>query len=732
MPEGLFQQAVDHRLAGRHKQAEALCRQLLEQDPDNASVRHLLALIRRDNGDYRNAVQLLEGLTGAQTTRPEYYKDLADTLAAQRKTARAVEHYRNALEARPDYFEVHANLGNLLLKTGRVDEALVHYREAARLKPEIAALHDNLGNALRISGDPRSAVSCHKEALRLDPRLVYTYINLGVALNELGRHNEAVEPLQQAVRLAPNIPQAHFSLATALGALGRFAESLEQYQQTIALDATQPEYHKGLADVCAAMGNLTPAVQAYRKALELNPDYFEAHVDIGNALKENWQIEDAITHYQEASRIRPDTAPDAQCALGHARMDQERFRDALEHYREASRLLGSPHFPATMGEFTALRKLGEMEEARRCIEPFAGTRGQDFRVALAYSYLVQNDDERRASAGELKALLEQGVPDKNELRTLYTRMGDLCDALHSYEEAFEYYRQANEQRPQDFKRIQYRRFVDRLLSGFGQDHIQTLPSASNSSDLPVFVVGMPRAGKTLVEQILASHPQVTGAGELPDMWDIVANIKQQTGQPFPLGIEQISVSQFNEMAEGYLSRRQEQAFPGSTRVVDTMPDNIHLLGLIRLLFPRAHIIHCLRDPLDTCLGCYFKNFRKHSHPYACNLGDLGFRYRHYRRLFQHWRDLPEFPLLEVHYEELVQNPEKTGREIVEFLGLDWDARCLAFHTPGTAQLTGAFEILEPINTRSIGHWQNYEQHIQPLVKALRDTHPDFEARLKSQ
>ena len=219
-----------------------------------------------------------------------------------------------------------------------------------------------------------------------------------------------------------------------------------------------------------------------------------------------------------------------------------------------------------------------------------------------------------------------------------------------------------------------------------------MPSATNDSELPVFVVGMPRAGKTLTEQILASHPQITGAGELTNMTEITDVIKQLTGQPFPMGMEHLSVDQLNGMAEGYLSQLRERAFPGSLRVVDTMPGNIHLLGLIRKLFPRARIIHCIRDPLDTCLECYFKNFRR-CHPYANDLEDLGFRYQHYQRLSRHWRDLPGFPLLEVRYEELVKHPEKVSREILDYLGLPWDSRCLDFHNPGNSRLTGAFEIL---------------------------------------
>lgn len=337
-------------------------------------------------------------------------KAVADSLAGQGKAAQAVENYRDALDLRPDYFEVHANLGNLLLAMGRVDEALVHYREAADLRPDIAALHDNLGNALRISGEAASAVPHHEQALRLQPRLPAAHVNLGNALLDLGRPNRAIESFEQALQLAPEIPEVH----------------------------------------CA----------------------------LGNARQELAQLDSALAHYREAARLRPG------------------------------------FIEAVVGEFNVLMKLGDREGARRHMQPHNGLRGKDSWITLAFSRLVHNDDERRDSLAELKGLLDRGVSNRNELGKLYFRLGDLCDALHSHEEAFEFYRLANELRPQAFRRDQYREYIDRLLRVFSQDRIHALPRSTNDTQLPVFIVGMPRSGKTLIEQILASHPQITGAGEI--------------------------------------------------------------------------------------------------------------------------------------------------------------------------------------------------------------------------
>ena len=564
-----------------------------------------------------------------------------------------------------------------------------------------------------------------------DPSIIQTPLQRAARHKDLadqlaaqGKVAQALQHYRDALGLRPDYFEVHANLGNLLLATGQVNEALVHYREAADLRPDIAALHDNLGNAFRISGDPVSAVSCHEEALRLQPRLLAAHVNLGNALADLGRSAEAIELFEQALQLAPET-PEAHCSLGNARQEQGLFDSALAHYREATRL--RPHFiEAVIGEFNVMMKLGDREEARRFIQPYAGMQKKDPWITLAFSRLAQSDDERRTSLAELEGLLNRSVSNKNELGKLYFRLGDLCDALHSHEQAFEYYRKANELRPQDFNRGRYRQYIDHLLSVFDQDHIHSLPSATNDSELPVFIVGMPRAGKTLTEQILASHPQITGAGELGYIKEIAESINQLTDQTFPMGMEQLSVDHLNDMAEGYLSQLREKALPGSLRVIDTMPNNIHMLGLIRKLFPRGRIIHCIRDPLDTCLECYFKNFRRR-YSYTNDLEDLGFHYQHYQRLSRHWRDLAGFPLLEVRYEELVKHPEKVSRGILDYLGLPWNSRCLDFHTRGNARLTGAFEIHEPINTHSIGHWKHYQQHIQPLVRQLGDTERGLQA-----
>jgi len=549
------------------------------------------------------------------STQAAECKARADTFAAQGDTERAIEAYRQALDLKGDYFEVHANLGSVLVDTDQIDAALSHYRKAVQLRPDIAELHDNLGNALRLSGDADAALAAHDQALQLKPGLLEAYINRGNALNDLGRQDEAVEEFTRVLKTDPAVPEAHFNLAAALNLQGEKNAALE--------------------------------------------------------------------HYREAYRLQPD------------------------------------FMAAVLGATEMLDRLGQPEAARKQLQPFADRRGKDAFIAIAYAGLAAGDDDRRASIADLESLLGDKKVGRNLTRKIRFMLGTLYDALRSYDSAFENYRQGNGLVREAFDRAGRLLNIDRLIDAFNPEGFRSLPGATNTSELPVFIVGLPRAGKTLAEEMLASHPRVTGAGELADVTSIMRAIEADTGMDFPLGIDSLPVSRLDEYANEYLERRQAGAFQGATRVVDTMPGNFQYLGLIMMLFPRAHIIHCRRNPLDQCLECYFKNFfRASEYAYTSSLDDLAFMYAHYSRLMRHWKETLELPLLDVSYEALVQQPEATCRELLDFVGLDWDPRCLDFHQPGNSQLIKAREFHEPVHAGYIGRWKNYERQLQPLMDGL--------------
>ena len=542
-------------------------------------------------------------------------KSRADTLAEQGETELAIQTYCQALELKDDYFEVHANLGNLLVDADRIDEALSHYRKAVQLRPDIAELHDNLGNAMRLGGDSYSALAAHDKALQLKPGLIEAHVNKGNALNDLGRHDEAVEEFTRVLKADPTVPEAHFNLAVALNSQGERNAALE--------------------------------------------------------------------HYHEAYRLKPD------------------------------------FMAAVLGATEMLDRLGQTESARKQLQPFADRRNKDVFIAIAYAGLAAGDDERRESIADLENLLGDKKVNRNVIRKIYFILGALYDAMQSYDAAFENYRQGNGLVREVFDRAGRLQNIDRLIDVFNPENFRSLPRATNTSNLPVFIVGLPRAGKTLAEEMLASHQQVTGAGELADVTDIMRAIEADTGKDFPLGIDKLPVGKLDEYANEYLARREASAFPGATRVVDTMPGNFQYLGLIMMLFPRAHIIHCRRNPLDQCLECYSKNFlRAGEYAWTTSLDDLAFMYTHYSRLMHHWKETLELPLLEVSYEALVQQPEATCRELLDFVGLAWDPQCLDFHQPANPRLIKAREIHEPVHARFIGRWKNYEQYLQSLKKTL--------------
>jgi len=250
--------------------------------------------------------------------------------------------------------------------------------------------------------------------------------------------------------------------------------------------------------------------------------------------------------------------------------------------------------------------------------------------------------------------------------------------------------------------------------------------ASNRSRLPVFIVGMPRSGTTLVEQILASHPLVYGAGELEAISEIYLGMQRRFGmaRPYPYCMAEITRKQLDAMAQAHLDRLGGMS-RGMARVTDKMPHNFLSLGLIDLLFPGARVIHCKRDPLDNCVAIFTQYFNE-AHAYATNLADLGYYYRLYERLMHHWAETVEIPVLDLHYEELVAEPERHIRELIAFCDLSWDERCLRFHE--TKREVGTFsydQVRRPIYKTSAGRWRNYAPYLDPLFESLGIANPDM-------
>jgi tetratricopeptide (TPR) repeat protein len=296
-------------------------------------------------------------------------------------------------------------------------------------------------------------------------------------------------------------------------------------------------------------------------------------------------------------------------------------------------------------------------------------------------------------------------------------LGKLYDSDKNYEPAFRHYRTANDLDPEKFDIDKNGQVFGTLIKFFSHETQSKRPRASNRSRLPVFIVGMPRSGTTLTEQILASHPLVHGAGELLKMDQIKKSLGALTGTPWPQYADRLDRKTLDKVAQEHLEWLGGLA-KGKARVTDKMPHNFLSLGLIDLLFPEARIIHCQRDPMDNCLSIYFQHFNS-EHAYANNLEHLGIYYRQYEQVMAHWRKAVRLPILDVRYEQMVAEPEQSARRLVEFCGLEWDDRCLRFYESGRVVATPSYDqVRQPIYRKSVARWKRYEKHLEPLKRSL--------------
>jgi Flp pilus assembly protein TadD len=427
------------------------------------------------------------------------------------------------------------------------------------------------------------------------------------------------------------------------------------------------------------------AVECFLRAIALKPDDAEAWSMLGAAYLDLGRDEEALEASRRALELRPDSA-DALNELGLAHADRGDFDDAISCYRRALEI--EPlHFHAALN--------------------------------LAKSQRFSSGDEPDVALVE-RALAAPGI-DPSSCSDLHFALGKINDDCGRYEAAFGHYQEANRGRanlhrhdPDDFVED-----VSRLIEVFDAGFFGERGDFGDPSELPVFIVGMPRSGTTLVEQILSAHPAAYGAGELSDMADLARGLRQRLGSDadYPACVPQMDAATAGAAASEYLASVSARA-PDAARVTDKLPGNFLFLGLIALLFPRARIVVCRRHPLDVALSIYFTDFRA-GHHYSYQLDHIAAQYQQFSRVMDHWRRVLPSPVLELRYENLVTDPEAQIRTLLEFCGLEWDERCVRFQEVRRPVHTASFwQVRQPLYATSVGRWRRYERYLEPLKTAL--------------
>lgn len=563
------------------------------------------------------------------------------------------------------------------------------------------------------------AEASYRQVLRLQPVHADALHLLGVICHATGRYDEAVDLIRRAIRQNGRNAAYHSDLGALLYEQGKPGEAEVACRNAIAVDPEHAAAWSNLGSALRALGRREDSAAACRRAVAIKPDYAEAYSNLGNALIDQGLLEDAIGAFRESIRIDPGYAQ-AWSNLGSALHSLGRLDDAIAAHRQAIAL--KPGLAVAHSNLAvALTARGRLSEGRAALEEAVrlAPRVAKYRCNLATVAPGGGGDANRAAMEEM---LRDGALSPDDAIELHFALGKAHEDLGRHADAFRCWREGNALKR---RRIAYDEAVihdafELIRGTFSADFIQARQGGGDPTAVPVFIVGMPRSGTTLVEQIVASHPDVFGAGELKLFTRAINDIRSTLAPApvFPELAAHMAGEQLRALGTHYLTELQALA-PASLRIVDKMPSNFLFAGLIHLALPHAVIIHTVRDPVDTCVSCFSILFAAdQNHTY--DLGELGRYYRRYRALMAHWhRVLPPGRILDVRYEHVVADLEGQARRILAHCGLDWDPACLAFHrTERAVRTASATQVRQPIYRNAIGRWRAYAPFLAPLLAEL--------------
>lgn len=461
-------------------------------------------------------------------------------------------------------------------------------------------------------------------------------------------------------------------------------------------------------------GDFQAAADAYRALLKDYPNHPELNLLLGNALANTMRFDQARRYITKALRARP-TDPDCHCAMAYTYRVEGRFNEAHAAYDRA--LANAPGYPRALAGKAVMHHMAR-EDDRACalIDADRDEQITDPELAVAFSRIAPRVGRTAQAVGVLERFFGDDALPATMRIEMHFRLGKLLDGLGEYDRAWEAYDRANKAFPARFDADAFSRQINRTISAWGSP--ASMLRSTVESDLPVLIVGMPRSGTSLVEQILASHGAVHGAGEVGDLVDLAraAGHLDFTDTSFFERTDEQARCEADRHVRAYLASMRRYS-SSADRITDKSPLNFARLGLVDRLLPGARVIHCTRDPLDTCLSCYFQQF-PHL-PWSFDLAHLGRFYRDYHRLMAHWRRALDVPILDVAYEELVADPDSQIPRLLGFVGLEVEPACFRFwETRRTVNTASNEQVTRPMYATSAGRHQHYIQHLGPLIDAL--------------
>ena len=522
---------------------------------------------------------------------------------------------------------------------------------------------------------------------------------LGVVMHRMGRMEAAVEFIGKAVALRPEYAEAHNGLGNVLAEMGRLEEAAAAYRMTVAVKPGYAEAHCNLGTTLSELGELDEAAAALEKAIALKPDLAQAHNNLGIVLHKEHKFDEAVAACQKAVALDPNLAG-AHNNLGIVLLKWDKAAEAVAWHRKAIELkpnLAEAHYH--LGR--AFKDLGKREEATACFQKAIALKpdfsNAHFRYAMVHEF-VPGDPE----IDKLKELLEREAISENERATILFALGKAHDDIGRYAEAMHYYSGVDEEgaRRPSFDPSHHRNQLMAIKDVFRERHGSVHGASGDAERVPIFVVGMPRSGKTSVESLLAQHESVYGASESMEWHNALMAVlnNYSISEPFPECMRLLSDDHVRETGKIYMANIVKRS-PNSKLFINTKSHHFPYIGMIIQALPTAKVIYCNRDAMDNCWIMYISSMTSKN---SYDLRGLASYFTFYKDMMAHWQRLYGDRILSVRYEDLVRNPAHVGAQIYQFCGLDYDPKAVRHR----------------FTTDEIGHWKRYERYLVPLRQAL--------------
>ncbi|WP_282153410.1 tetratricopeptide repeat-containing sulfotransferase family protein [Ruegeria atlantica] len=681
--QGAFRHGMTHYQNGQLKPAVQLFTEIIRAAPQYAPAHQLLGLIAFQTGQVEPAVKAMTEAVRLQPDNVNVLTNFTEILRSAGRLEQASEVGKRAVRLAPGSAAAHSNLGLVHYDQENMVEAQASQERALALDPEFDRAINNLGSIARDNGDREKAAEYYRMALKINPCSSETANNLISVLIEAEKVAQARSTAEAQLERFPHDADLLRNFGRVLLLENNLDKAESAFRNAIALKDDKADSYVGLSQILFEKNHPKLALIEAEHALRLDPESAAACHQVGLTKAHLGDAETAIGFYEKALDLKPDLSS-SRMALGHLEIERGNFNEARAHFERVA--------TTTDDQLSATIALAKLEE----ITPDSPV----FRTL-------------EAALPDVASMLPQ------KATAYHYALGECYEKLKRHEDAF-----AQFKRGADIKRsltnydpAETDRLTDDLIATFDRSMIERLQNHAIPSDRPIFVLGMPRSGTTLTESILNAHPKVLGAGELNDLQNIFGRLRD-TDSNVPKAVKTASGDRLRQRARDYVEALTQHA-PDMPYIVDKMPANFQLIGLIHALMPNAKIVHVARNPFDTCLSCFTRLFER-SQLHSYDLVELGRYYNNYSRIMDHWRDvLPKGAYYNVKYEALVDDIDTEARRLVNYCGLAWDDACLEFHKSKRRIRTASVQqVRQPLYSSSKEKWRKYEAQLSPLFTTI--------------